>query len=91
MVEKDKGDDRPINNLQDKLLKLHENQNPALLKLVKETMATKLGLMKPTVESTTEGSPTILTEEKDKETDLKDIFNLNYVTSDSSRHRGPHL
>ena len=23
--------------------------------------------------------------------DLKDIFNLNYVTSDSSRHRGPHL
>ena len=62
-----------INNLQDKLLKLHENQNPALLKLVKETMATKLGLMKPTVESTTEGSPTILTEEKDKEPIIPEV------------------
>jgi hypothetical protein len=23
--------------------------------------------------------------------DLKDIFNFNYVSSDSSSHRGPHL
>ena len=36
-------------------------------------MATKLGLMEPAVESTTEGSPTILTEEKDKEPIIPEV------------------
>ena len=77
-----------INNLQDKLLKLNENQNPALLKLVKETMATKLGLMEPAVESTTEGSPKILTEEKDKElitpevtTNIDKLYDIEMVSN----------
>jgi len=62
-----------INNLQDKLLKLKDGQSSDLLTLVKDKMATSLKLMEPAVESTTEGSPKILDEEKDKEPIIPEV------------------